>query len=162
MALAKESLAVARDSNLCHHLLDRIYGTMIVAAPDSPSALAVVEEAEVAVRGPAETCPACRISLAVPAAVAAAAACDFDRATRYAESAELLANVVLRQPAWYAAVDEVKGHLARASGDSEAAFGHFRKAAAGFQASGQPLDEGRCRAVAGNVPGTLRRQDRSG
>jgi hypothetical protein len=67
--------------------------------------------------------------------------------------------VVLLQPAWYAAVDEVKGHLARAAGDAEAALELFRKAAAGFRDSGQPLDEERCRSLGmhpagGNVPGT--------
>ena len=157
-ALLREALAAARDSNLPHHLLDRIYGTMITAAADPPSALAEVEEAESAFHGPAETCPACKIGLVVPAAIATARAGDLDRAARYAETAELLANVVLLQPAWYAAVDEVKGHLARAAGDAEAALDLFRKAAAGFRDSGQPLDEQRCRSLgvhpAGNVPGT--------
>ena len=120
-ALLTEALAAARDSNLPHHLLDRIYGTMISAAADPLSALAEVEEAESAFHGPAETCPACKIGLVVPAAIATARAGDLDRAARYAETAELLANVVLLQPAWYAAVHEVKGHLARAAGDTEAA-----------------------------------------
>jgi len=146
-ALLREALAATRDSNLPHHLLDRIYGAMITAAADPPSALAGVEEAESAFHGPAETCPACKIGLVVPAAIATARAGDLDRAARYAETAELLANVVLLQPAWYAAVDEVKGHLARAAGDAEAALDLFRKAAAGFRDSGQPLDEKRCRSL---------------
>jgi tetratricopeptide (TPR) repeat protein len=146
-ALLREALAAARDSNLPHHLLDRIYGTMIAAAADPPAALAGVDEAESAFHGPAETCPACKIGLVVPAAIATARAGDLDRATRYAETAELLANVVLLQPAWYAAVDEVKGHLARAAGDVETAYEHFREAAARFRDSGQPLDEARCRSL---------------
>jgi tetratricopeptide (TPR) repeat protein len=152
-ALLTQALAAARDSNLPHHLLDRIYGAMIAAAADPASALAAVEEAESAFHGPAETCPACRIGLVVPAAIATARAGDLDRAARYAQSAELLANGVLLQPAWYAAVHEVKGHLARAGGDAETARDLFREAAAGFRDSGQPLDEERCRS-AGNVPGT--------
>jgi tetratricopeptide (TPR) repeat protein len=156
--LLREALAAARDSNLPHHLLDRIYGSMIAAVADHPSALARVEEAESAFHGPAETCPACKIGLVVPAAIATARAGDLDRAARYAKTAELLANVVLLQPAWYAAVDEVKGHLAGAAGDAEAALERFGKAAAGFRDSGQPLDEERCRSLgaglAGNVPGT--------
>ena len=131
---------------------------MISAAADPLSALAQVEEAESAFHGPAETCPACKIGLVVPAAIATARAGDQDRAARYAETAELLANVVLLQPAWYAAVDEVKGHLARGAGDAQAAIDHFRTAAAGFRGSGQPLDENRCRSLAahaaGNVSGT--------
>jgi DNA-binding SARP family transcriptional activator/tetratricopeptide (TPR) repeat protein len=151
--LLTEALAAARDSNLPHHLLDRIYGAMITAAADPASALAEVEEAESAFHGPAETCPACRIGLVVPAAIATARAGDLDRSARYTETAELLANVVLLQPAWYAAVDEVKGHLARAAGDAEAALGLFRKAAGGFRGSGQPLDEDRCRSLAAHPPG---------
>jgi len=150
-ALLREALAAARDSNLPHHLLDRIYGAMITAAADSPSALAGVEEAESAFHGPAETCPACRIGLVVPAAIATARAGDLERAARYADTAQMLAEVVLQQPAWHAAVDEVKGHLARARGEVEPADGLFRKAAAGFQVSGQPLDEARCRALAENT-----------
>jgi DNA-binding SARP family transcriptional activator/tetratricopeptide (TPR) repeat protein len=154
-ALLREALAAARDSNLPHHLLDRIYGVMIAAAADPHSALAAVEEAESTFHGPAETCPACRIGLVVPAAIATARAGDLERAARYAETAELLANVVLLQPAWYAAVDEVKGHLARAAGDAEAALELFRQAAAGFRDSGQPLDEERCRSLGVHPAGVL-------
>src|SRR5690606_9763783 len=62
------------------HLLDRIYGTRVALAlaSDPDAALAEVHEAEEAVRGPLETCPGCRITFAVPAAVAAARARDID------------------------------------------------------------------------------------
>ena len=70
-ALLEDALAVARESDAGFHLLDRIYGTRISAAQPA-SCLAAVEESESAVRGPAETCPGCRITLAVPAAIAAA------------------------------------------------------------------------------------------
>ena len=149
-ALLDEALAIARESDVGFHLLDRIYGTRVAAAPDPPSALAALEEAEAAVRGPVETCPGCRITLAVPAAIAAARARDFERADRWEQAAEFLATVVMRLPAWYAALDEVKGHRAQASGDAVAACDHFRTAAAGFRASGQPLDEARCGALAAN------------
>ncbi|MPY91830.1 MAG: AAA family ATPase [Acidimicrobiia bacterium] len=146
-ALLDEALAVSRESNVGFHLLDRVYGTRITAAPDAASSLAALEEAEAAVRGPVETCPGCRITLAVPAAIAAARAGDLDRATHYAEATEMLATVVMCLPAWYAALDEVKGHLARATGDAVAAGEHFHKAAALFRRAGQPLDEARCAAL---------------
>ena len=113
-ALADEALAVARESEAGFHLLDRIYGTRIAAARPA-DALAVVEEAESAIRGPAETCPGCKITLVVPAAIAAALAGDAERAVRYGQAAETLARVVMRLPGWDAAVEEVKGHLARAT-----------------------------------------------
>ena len=147
-ALLEESLAVARESDVGFHLLDRIYGTKVTAASDPDAGLAVLEEAEDAVRGPIETCPGCRITLAVPAAIAAARGRDLNRADRWIEEADFLANVVMRLPAWYAALDEAKGHRAQTGGDAVAARHHFRTAAAGFRASGQPLDEARCTALA--------------
>jgi DNA-binding SARP family transcriptional activator/tetratricopeptide (TPR) repeat protein len=154
-ALLDEALAVARESDVGFHLLDRIYGTRVAAAPDPASALAALEEAEAAVRGPVETCPGCRITLAVPATIAAARAGDLERAAQWEQAAEYLATVVMRLPAWYAALDEVKGHRAQARGQAVAARDHFRTAAAGFGASGQPLDEARCRALAATPAGDL-------
>ncbi len=150
-ALLDEALAVARESDVCFHLLDRIYGTRVAAALDPESALAALEEAEAAVRGPVETCPGCRITLAVPAAIAAARAGDHKRAARWEQAVEYLATTVMRLPAWYAALDEVRGHRAQTSGDAVAAFDRFRTAAAGFRASGQPLDEARCEALAASL-----------
>jgi DNA-binding SARP family transcriptional activator/tetratricopeptide (TPR) repeat protein len=155
VALLDEALAVARESDVGFHLLDRIYGTRVAAALDPASALAALEEAEAAVRGPVETCPGCRITLAVPAAIAAARAGDLERAAKWEQAAEFLATVVMRLPAWYAALDEVKGHRAQASGEAAAACDHFRTAAAGFGASGQPLDEARCGALAASLAGDL-------
>jgi hypothetical protein len=57
----------------------------------------------------------------------------------------------MRLPAWYAALDEVKGHRAQALGDAVAAAERFRTAAAGFGAAGQPLDQERCVALAAGV-----------
>ena len=71
---------------------------------------------------------------------------DTARADQWGQVAEYLATVVMRLPAWDAALQEVKGHRARAHGDHAAAAGHLRAAAAGFGASGQPLDEARCLA----------------
>jgi hypothetical protein len=115
---------VARESDVGFHVLDRIYGTRIAAA----DSLAAVEEAEAAVRGPVETCPTCRITLVVPAAIAAARAGDIDRAAGHARAAEMLATVIMRLPGWDAAVEKVKGHLAAAMGDVTAATSHFRTA----------------------------------
>ena len=144
--LLDEALAVARESDVGFHLLDRIYGTRIAAATDPDAALAVLDDAEDSVRGPLETCPGCRITLVVPGAIAAARAGDLDRAAEYETSAQWLAEVVMRLPAWDAALHEVRGHRALAAG--EPAAPHFAEAAAGFGAAGQRLDEARCSALA--------------
>ena len=148
LALLDEALAIARQSDVGFHLFDRIYGTRITAAGDPQSALAELDEAQAAVRGPVETCPGCRITFAVPAAIAAARGGDLARAMEWEQAAEFLATVVMRLPAWNAALQEVRGHRAQASGDAAAASDHFRAAATGFAASGQPLDATRCRALA--------------
>ncbi|MEA2420694.1 MAG: hypothetical protein QOE60_2900, partial [Thermoleophilaceae bacterium] len=148
VALLDEALAIARESDVGFHLLDRIYGTRIAAAPDPASALAALEEAEDAVRGPVETCPGCRITLAIPAAIAAARGGDLTRAAHWEEASEYLANVVMRLPAWYAALDEVRGHRAQAGGEAGTARAHFAQAAAAFEAAGQPIDAERCGELA--------------
>ncbi len=146
LALLDEALALARESTVGFHLFDRIYGTLIAAARDPEEAIAALEEAEAAVRGPVETCPGCRITLAVPAAIAATRAGDTERSDQWLEASEYLADVVMRLPAWNAALEEIRGHRADQPATARA---HFRQAAEEFAAAGQPLDAARCNAQVG-------------
>ncbi len=144
-----QALDVARQTDVGFHLLDRIYGARIAIAGDAGSALAALEEAQDAVRGPLETCPGCRITFAVPAAIAAARGGQLDLAERYERATDYLANVVMRLPAWYAALEEVRAHLAQARGEeSDAVAARFSSAALKFRAAGHPLDAARCEALA--------------
>jgi DNA-binding SARP family transcriptional activator/tetratricopeptide (TPR) repeat protein len=148
-ALLDEALDMARQTDIGFHLLDRIYGTRIALSEDPESALAALQDAQESVRGPLETCPGCRITFAVPAAIAAARARKLDLAADYERSVEYLANVVMRLPAWYAALDEVRAHLSRARGEGEAvAAAGFAAAARKFREAGHPLDAARCEALA--------------
>lgn len=148
-ALLDEALDVARQTDVGFHLLDRIYGTRMTLSADPESALHALEDARAAVHGPLETCPGCRITFAVPAAIAAARAGRLDLAADYERASEYLANVVMRLPAWYAALEEVRAHVARARGDGEAvAAARFTAAARGFREAGHPLDAARCDALA--------------
>jgi hypothetical protein len=146
--LLDDALAVAQESSVQFHLLDRIYGTAISAAPDPDAAMTLVDDAEQAIRGPFETCPGCRITYTAPAAIASARAGDHERAASYADTTATLADVVMQLPAWDATVEEVRGHLARARGDRHGATDHFRAAARGFDTAAQPLDVARCQALA--------------
>lgn len=147
--LLDEALDLARSPDIGFHLLDRIYGTRLaLLANDPAAALAALEDAQEAVRGPLETCPGCRITFAVPAAIAAARAGRLDLAERYEQAVEYLANVVMRLPAWYAAHDEVRAHVALARGDPAGAAERFATAAEAFRAAGQPLDAARCASLA--------------
>lgn len=144
--LLDESLAVARESDVGFHLLDRIYGARITLATavDPVAAVAMVDEAEELVHGPLETCPGCRITLAVPAAIALAKAGELDRLAAYEASCQWLADVVMQLPAWYAALDEVRCYRALAEGDVAAARVHLGQARRGFREAGQPQDVARC------------------
>ena len=118
---------------------------------DPDDGLAAVEEAEAAVRGPLETCPGCRIHLAVPAAIASARGGDLERAVAYEEAVVYLAEVVMRLPAWYAALDEVRANVALAAGDGERARACFDAAARRYADAGHPVDERRCRSALAGV-----------
>jgi hypothetical protein len=108
-----------------------------------------MEDAAASVRGPLETCPGCRITFAVPAAIAAARAGELELAQQHEEQCAYLANVVMRLPAWYAAHDEVRGHIAAArGGPAREAPTLFAAAAARFREAGQPLDAARCERLA--------------
>jgi DNA-binding SARP family transcriptional activator len=145
--LLDEALDVARQSDVGFHLLDRIYGTRIAITRDPDAALGVLEEAEAAVRGPLETCPGCRITFAIPATIAAARASEMDLAAGHERLSEYLANVVMKLPAWYAALHEARAHIALASGQRSAAREGFAAAAQGFHHCGHVLDEARCRGL---------------
>ena len=142
--LLEVALAIARDSDIGFHLFDRIYGARISLARDPAEGLDLVQEAEEAVRGPLETCPGCRITLAVPAAIASARAGDLDRVEQYEQASTFLAQVVMHLPAWDAALDEVRGHRSLALADSAGAASSFATASDGFARAGQPLDARRC------------------
>lgn len=151
-ALLDQALDVARQTDVGFHLLDRIYGTYLQLADSPAAALRALEEARVAVHGPLETCPGCRITLTVPAAIAAARAGRLDLAQDYASQTSYLANVVMRLPAWHAAYDEVRGHIGLAGGeDAVTVHSKFSAAAARFRTAGHPIDAARCDQFAKNA-----------
>jgi DNA-binding SARP family transcriptional activator len=148
-ALIDQALDLARQTDIGFHLLDRIYGTRILLARSPAAALHVLEDAREAVRGPLETCPGCRITFAVPAAIAAARAGQRDLAEEYAGQTAYLADVVMRLPAWHAAHDEVLGHMAPIRHEAAAVAGaRFAKAAKRFHDAGHPIDAARCERLA--------------
>ena len=140
--LLERALPIARWSVVAMHLLQRIYGTMILAAPDAQSARALVDQAE-ATLGETDACSFCVVMLAVPSAIACAQVGDLDAARHYALVAEGSAQ---RWPgtAWAAAAQEARAHIARAEGDPAESERLLSAAAAGFRAAGQPNDVARC------------------
>ncbi|HEX5018587.1 MAG TPA: BREX system ATP-binding domain-containing protein [Actinomycetes bacterium] len=144
-SLLNRALPLARWSPIASHLLQRIYGTMILAARDAESAFSVVERAESTLANE-DDCMLCTIMLDLPAARASADVGDHDRARAYLASAEVSADR-WQGTAWHAGVVEIKGHLALSQGRNEEARRLFGEAAGIFESSGQPLDADRCKSA---------------
>ncbi len=140
--LLQRALPLARWSMIGMHLLQRIYGTMITAAPDPDSARALVDQAD-AVLGDTDQCSFCVVMLAVPAAIACAAVGDLTTAREHLLVAE---DSAARWPgtAWGAAAMEARAHLAVAEDHPAESVMLLDAAAVGFTEAGQPGDAGRC------------------
>jgi DNA-binding SARP family transcriptional activator/tetratricopeptide (TPR) repeat protein len=144
-ALLQRALPLARWSVISNHLLQRIYGSMIAAAPDPDAARAVVDRAE-ATLGMTERCPFCAVMLAVPASIACSEVGDVEEARRHLALAEESA-ARWEGSAWDGAVLEARAHLARAEGrDSDFAL-LASQAAQRFTAAGHARDAARCLAL---------------
>ena len=140
--LLLRALPLARWSVVASHLLQRVYGTMIIAAPDAATARAEVDRAE-ATLGETDRCRFCAVMLAVPAAIACADFGDLDEAHRHLGIAEASA-LRWEGSAWQGAVCEARAHVARAEGDEEQFAAQLLRAAQLFHAAGHHGDAARC------------------
>ena len=113
--LLHQALPLARWSILALHLLQRIYGTLISAAPDPMTARAEVDRAEAAL-GAQDWCQFCAVMLSVPAAIACARSGDVDHARYHLAIAERSANV-WEAAAWQGWYAEATAEVALAEGD---------------------------------------------
>ncbi|KRE25886.1 hypothetical protein ASG80_03360, partial [Agromyces sp. Soil535] len=144
--LLDRALPLARWSLIASHLLQRVYGVMVLAAEDDDDASAVIDRAE-ATFGADDYCQFCGIMFAVPAMIALSRMGEPERARHYRDVAEASSRL-WDGTAWQGALDEARAHLAHDEGDAEA--GRFaERAAREFERAGQPLDAARCRALAG-------------
>jgi tetratricopeptide (TPR) repeat protein len=140
--MLRRALSLARWSPLSRHLLQRIYGTLIAAAPDSDAALAVVDEAVETLDEPF-ACVYCQVMIAVPAAIACIEGKRLDQARDWLAQATRSA-ATWQGTAWQGAVAEARAHLSRAEGDESAAGRLLADAAKLFAIAGQTLDAQRC------------------
>jgi DNA-binding SARP family transcriptional activator/tetratricopeptide (TPR) repeat protein len=144
--LLHRAVSLARWSMIAMHLLQRIFGTMIIAAPDPIAARATVDRAE-STLGTDDSCAFCSVMLAVPAAIACTEVGDVEHARRHLAVAERSAEL-WDGTSWAAATLEARAHLARAESDAARADELLGQAAELFARAGQPLDAQRCRSTA--------------
>lgn len=144
--LLSEALALARTSTLPDHLVIRVHGGRVEAAPDPGRAVTVAREAEADLAG-TQVCDPCSIGFRVASAVAAARAGDLAEARRRLEQVERVAGMWQGGP-WVAAVWEARAELRAAQGDRPRAAAMFQEAADRFGEVGHRLAEARCRAAA--------------
>jgi tetratricopeptide (TPR) repeat protein len=143
MRLLQAALPLARWSSISLHLLQRVYGTMILASPDLVSARAVLDRAVSALNSD-DSCWFCNVMLEVPATIVCADAGELDRAREHLARAQLSASM-WEGTSWQAAIIEARAHLSRAEGDATTAERLWVEAADVFDRAGQPLDAARCR-----------------
>lgn len=141
--LATRALPLARWSTMALHLLQRIYGTLVYAAPTPEEALAVVDRAEAAM-GVDDECLFCQIMFVVPAGHAAAAVGEIERSRGYLDTARMMADR-WEGTVWHAMVLELQAHLERAQGRDDVARTLLARAAETFAGAGHMLDAARCR-----------------
>ncbi|MET0524508.1 MAG: AAA family ATPase [Nocardioides sp.] len=144
--LLEEALLLARWSTVGMHLLQRIFGTLIVSAPDAESARAMVDRAE-STMGEPDRCHFCAVMLAVPAAVACARVGDADEARRFLAAAERSLSL-WGDTSWQAAVLEARATIALVDGDPDGYRRLSREAAGAYAAVGHDADAARVLAEA--------------
>jgi DNA-binding SARP family transcriptional activator/tetratricopeptide (TPR) repeat protein len=144
--LLRQALPRARWCLMAPHLVQRIFGTMILAAPDPQAARAIVDQAQDTM-GTEDECSFCIIMFAVPAVIACADVGDIDEAHRYLAIAER-SSELWEGTAWQAAILEARAHLARAGQEPDREAVLLDRAAVLFEQAGQPLDAARCRRQA--------------
>ena len=140
--LLPKGFRLASSSRLEPHLVVRMHGVSVAAAPNDARAAEEVRRGDAALAG-GDVCPTCSMSFVTAAAVAQARAGLLDDARRRLEEGERIAGM-WRGGAWMAAVWEARAELRLAEGDHERAAALFREAGQRFEELGRPLDAARC------------------
>jgi tetratricopeptide (TPR) repeat protein len=134
--------SLALRSDLVTHLMVRVFGTMMQAAPDPMKAMAVLRVAEREL-SQMHACEPCSMGYLTSAAEASARVGELDRARSFIAEAERIAGM-WQGGRWTGAVWEARGILRQAEGEGEQARAMFREAAQAFERTGNQSDAVRC------------------
>jgi DNA-binding SARP family transcriptional activator len=144
-AQLEQARELAHISTVPQHLLFHVYGALLRVAENDDEALAMIEQAQT-LFDPRWVCGFCPIAFHVAAASVCARAGALEQAREFLARAEQGASVWPGGP-WPAAVAEVRAELLLAEGDRRAGGEALRRAAEGYAAAGQLLNERRARAA---------------
>jgi DNA-binding SARP family transcriptional activator/Flp pilus assembly protein TadD len=142
-AQLEQALELAHISPLAPHLLFLVYGVLLQVPDEGAEALSLIEHAET-LFDPRWVCQFCPTGYHVAAATVCARAGELERGREFLARAEQGAAGWLGGP-WPAAVAEARGELLLAEGDERTAADALRRAAEGYAAAGQLLNERRAR-----------------
>jgi DNA-binding SARP family transcriptional activator len=138
-AQLEEALELAHISPLANHLLFLVYGVLLQVPAEPAEGLALIDRAET-LFDPRWVCRFCPTRYHVAAATVFARAGRLERAREFLERAERGAAHWPGGP-WPAALAEARAELLLAEGDQRAAADALRRAAEGYAAAGQLLNE---------------------
>jgi tetratricopeptide (TPR) repeat protein len=142
-AQLEEALELAHISPTAPHLVFLVCGVLLQVPEDSAEVLALMDRVDT-LFDPRWVCPFCPTGYNVAAAKACARAGQLDRAGEFLQRAEFGAARWPGGP-WPAAVAEARAALLLAEGDQRNAADALRRAAVGYAANGQFLNERRAR-----------------
>ena len=134
--------SLALRSDIVAHLLVRVFGTMIQAAPDARKSMGVLRTAEHELAD-VHACEPCSMGYLTSATAVSARAGDLDRARSYLADAERIVGM-WHGGLWTGAVWEARGILRQAEGDDAQARAMYREAADAFASAGNQRDAERC------------------
>jgi tetratricopeptide (TPR) repeat protein len=150
-AQLEEALELAHISPLAQHLLFLVYGVLLQVPEEGAEALTLIERAET-LFDPRWVCPFCPTGYHLAAATVCARAGQLARGHEFLKRAE---HGAARWPGgpWPAAVAQARAELLLAEGAPRAAADALRRAAEGYAAAGQLLNERRAREALERIDG---------
>ncbi len=154
-AQLEEALELAHISPIASHLVFLVCGVLLRVPEDSAEALALIDRVET-LFDPRWVCPFCPTGYNVAAATACADAGQLERGREFLKRAEFGAGRWPGGP-WPASVAEARAALLLAEGDQRNAADALRRAAEGYAANGQLLNERRAREALGRLGVALAR-----
>ena len=150
-AQLEEALELAHISPIAQHLLFLVYGVLLQVPEEGAEALALIERAET-LFDPRWVCPFCPTGYHLAAATVCARAGQLARGDEFLKRAEHGAGRWPGAP-WPAAVAQARAELLLAEGDQPAAAYALPRAAEGYAAAGQLLNERRARGAVERIDG---------